>query len=72
MNLLEQVWQEDVLDQCDYMKDQVKVLNNIVQRMSYQRAPPELVARLTRLRDQSAGLYDDLVEMVPCFPKEPP
>lgn len=71
MNLLEQIWREDIEDQCDYMQDQVKILNNLVQRASYQRAPPELVARLTRLRDQSASVYDDLMDLKPCFPKQP-
>ena len=71
MSLGDQIWREDIIDQGDYMKDQVKVLNDLVQRASYQGAPPALVARLTRLRDQSASLYDDLMDLLPCFPMEP-
>jgi len=71
MILSEQIWREDIEDQGDYMKDQVKVLNGLVQRASYQGAPPALVARLTLLRDQSASLYDDLMDLMPCFPQQP-
>jgi hypothetical protein len=70
MALNDQIWRDDLVDLQDDVKSNTKVLSDWVVRAHHQRAPPELVARLTQIRDQSAQMLDLLEELKPCFPRQ--
>jgi hypothetical protein len=70
MALEDQIWREDISDESDYVRSLTRTLHDLVLRATYQKAPPELVTRLTRLRDLSAQLYDELEELKPYFPQQ--
>jgi hypothetical protein len=71
MALRDQIWREDVKDELEIVVSSTKVLHDWVRRLTYQQAPPELIARISALRDKSAELSDELAASVPCFPPQP-
>jgi small-conductance mechanosensitive channel len=56
MALNDQIWRDDLVDLQDDVKSNTKVLSDWVVRAHHQRAPPELVARLTQIRRTQAVL----------------
>jgi hypothetical protein len=70
MALSDPVWREDIQDNEDYVVSLTKTLHNMVERLQYQGAHPNLVARMARLRDLSAQMVDELTELVPYFPPQ--
>jgi hypothetical protein len=70
-NLREQIWKDDVVDLIDESKSSAKVMHDWVERAQFQGAPPELVTRLTRIRDLYAEALEGLRDILPWFPDQP-
>ena len=71
-NIVEQVWESDVVEQTTLIKDTLKGLTNIYERLRFQQAPPALVERVFEARADLAKTLDDLDEIRQCFPLRPP
>jgi hypothetical protein len=68
MALEDTVWREDVIDQEEVARDSAKVLDEWIQRLAYQGAPPALLQRLTETRDLYSQVYANLQSVKQCFP----
>jgi hypothetical protein len=68
MGLEDTIWREDIIDQTEVARDSCKVLDNWIQRLAYQGAPPALIQRFSAIRDQYGQAYKELEELKTCFP----
>jgi hypothetical protein len=70
-NLREQVWREDLLSHGIQVRDALKGLDNLYERLKFQNAPPSLVERFFDIRAELADTLDAIDELSPCFPERP-
>lgn len=68
MALHDTVWREDVIDQLEVARDSAKVIDEWLQRLAYQGAHPELLRRLTEIRDLYSQVYAGFQSIQQCFP----
>lgn len=71
MALGDQIWREDISDNADYADSMTRTFHDLVQRATYQGAPPALIAKLTHIRDLAAEALDELRDVAQYFPKQP-
>lgn len=70
--LYSQIYDIDVDDQLESLKDQARIFEGFYQRLLAQSAPSQLSGLMARLRDLQVDSWNTLNSIKACFPPEPP
>lgn len=71
VNWASPVWREDIADQESTARGAAVIQNDYIQRLLYQKAPPELSNEMIEIRSIFEEAMERLDKLKQCFPPEP-